>query len=145
MTKQTDHVSQETRSAIMRAVKSEHVRSTEGRLRAAMISKGINGWQMHAENLPGKPDFVFLREKLAIFVDGCFWHGCPKCYRRPRSNRKYWDKKAVNNISRDRRNRKNLSRIGWHIMRIWEHEILASPAQICFNINKKLRFLQKKK
>jgi len=140
--KQTDHVSKETRSAIMRAVRSEHVRSTEWRFRAALISKAIKGWRMHEESLPGTPDFVFLNHKLAIFVDGCFWHGCPKCYRRPRSNRKYWDKKVSNNISRDRRNRKSLSKLGWHIMKIWEHDVLANTGQICLKINKKLRNLE---
>ena len=117
-TKRTDHISPETRSAIMRAVKSRRARSTERRLRAAMVSNGIKGWRMYADELPGKPDFVFIESNLAIFVDGCFWHGCPKCYRRPHSSQKYWDAKVLYNITRDQRNRARLRRIGWRIIRV---------------------------
>src|SRR2546421_5953624 len=102
MNKPTDHVSPETRSAIMRAVKSTGVRSTERRLRAMLVARGIKGWRMQANELPGKPDFIFPEQRLALFVDGCFWHGCPKCYRRPHSHQDYWDGKVVYNKSRDR-------------------------------------------
>src|SRR5262245_35438514 len=123
MAKRTDTVSQLVRSATMRAVKSQGVKSTERRLRAAMVSRRLKGWRMYASELPGKPDFVFLKERLAVFVDGCFWHGCPKCYRRPHSNQKYWDGKVTYNIERDRRNRARLKRDGWRVIRIWEHDV----------------------
>jgi DNA mismatch endonuclease (patch repair protein) len=103
-----------------------------------MISKGIKGWRMQANDLPGKPDFVFTEKRLAIFVDGCFWHGCPKCYRRPHSHRDYWDAKVLYNISRDRRNRARLRRMGWRVMRIWEHEIAVNPNRICVRLKEML-------
>lgn len=131
MRKRTDTVSPEIRSATMRAVKSQGVRSTEKRLRAGMISRGFKGWHMYENRLPGKPDFVFGRQKLAIFVDGCFWHGCKKCYRRPHSNQKYWDAKVIYNLNRDRRNRARLRRMGWHVIRIWEHEIARDLGRAC--------------
>jgi DNA mismatch endonuclease Vsr len=138
MAERTDHVSPETRSAIMRAVKSRGGRSTEKRLRAALVSCGLRGWQMQADELPGKPDFIFPEQRLAIFVDGCFWHGCPKCYRRPHSSQDYWDAKVSYNIRRDRRNRARLRRTGWRVMRIWEHEIATALSQVCARIDRRL-------
>lgn len=132
--KRTDHVSPETRSAIMRAVKSRGARSTERRLRGAIVASGLRGWRMYADELPGKPDFIFLTKKVAVFVDGCFWHGCPKCYRRPNSRQEYWDGKVLYNLSRDRRNRTRLRRMGWRVLRVWEHQITVSPAKACEKI-----------
>jgi DNA mismatch endonuclease (patch repair protein) len=122
----TDHVSPETRSQIMRAVKSKGARSTERKLRAALVASGLRGWRMHADLLPGKPDFVFPDKMLAIFVDGCFWHGCPTCYRRPHSSQSYWDAKVAGNVARDNSRRTELKKMGWQVMRLWEHEIKES-------------------
>ena len=71
----------------------------------------------------GKPDFVFARKRVVVFVDGCFWHGCPKCYRRPSSRCSYWDAKVAANKARDRRVTRTLRRMGWRVVRIWEHEL----------------------
>jgi DNA mismatch endonuclease, patch repair protein len=136
--RRTDTVSTEVRSATMRAVKSRGVRSTERKLRAALISRGLRGWRMYADDLPGKPDFVFVERKVAVFVDGCFWHGCKRCYRRPHSNQRYWDAKVVQNMSRDRRNRARLRRAGWQVMRIWEHEVAADLARVCARLKTQL-------
>jgi DNA mismatch endonuclease (patch repair protein) len=83
--------------------------------------------------LPGRPDFVFRRQHVCVFVDGCFWHGCPRCYRRPSSNRKYWDEKVKRNRARDRRVNQELRRRGWRVLRFWEHD-LEKPNRIlsCF-------------
>src|SRR5258705_4160663 len=85
----TDHVSYATRSAIMRAVKSKGSRSTEKKVRSAIVACGLRGWRMNADDLPGKPDIAFTKHRLAVLVDGCFWHGCPNSYIRPHSNRFY--------------------------------------------------------
>jgi DNA mismatch endonuclease (patch repair protein) len=74
-------------------------------------------------NLPGKPDFIFRSERLAIFLDGCFWHGCPRCYRPPQDNRSYWKKKLIGNRRRDRRRSRELRLLGWRVLRIWEHTL----------------------
>ena len=124
----TDHVTPIVRSSIMRAVKSKGGRTTERRLRLAMVSNGLRGWKLNADDLPGKPDIVFERERLVIFVDGCFWHGCPKCYRRPQSNQNYWDRKVARNIRRDKTKRRELRRLGWRVIQLWEHDFKLSAA-----------------
>jgi DNA mismatch endonuclease, patch repair protein len=118
-----DTVTVQERSRIMAAVKSKQTRSTELRLRFSLVRAGVRGWRYQAPHLMGKPDFVFAAYRTAIFVDGCFWHGCPRCYRRPHSRREYWDAKVRDNIRRDRRTRAFLKRQGWQILRIWEHEL----------------------
>jgi len=132
----TDHVAPETRSQIMRAVKSKNARSTERKLRAALVASGIRGWHMHADQLPGKPDFIFPEKKLAVFVDGCFWHGCSKCYRRPNSSQTYWDAKVAGNMARDKSRRAELKKQGWKVLRFWEHEVKESVSSAAVKIKK---------
>lgn len=108
----------------MAQVKSRGNRSTEWRLRAGLMRAGIRGWNLNPPGIPGNPDFVFLDRRVALFVDGCYWHGCPKCYRRPSSNVAYWDAKVARNRARDLKNTARLRRQGWRVLRIWEHELL---------------------
>src|SRR5258708_38428012 len=91
------------RSKQMSLVRGTGNKSTERRFTRLLRQKNISGWRRHAA-LPGRPDFLFRREKLAIFLDGCFWHGCPKCNRRrPKSNAPFWARKLDQNRERDRR------------------------------------------
>jgi len=122
-----DKVTRETRSKIMARVLSRNNRSTERKLRSSLAGSGISGYKLNVKELPGVPDFVFPKEKVAIFIDGCFWHGCPRCYRRPHSSRKYWDEKVKRNIKRDRKNRALLREMGWLPVRIWEHSLISLP------------------
>jgi len=78
---------------------------------------------MNPSDIPGKPDFAFRREHLLVFVDGCYWHGCPKCYRRPSSNTSYWDAKVARNRARDAKNVAQLTSDGWRVLRVWEHQL----------------------
>lgn len=117
-----DTVSRVRRSEIMSSVRHRGNRSTEWRLRAILVRSGISGWTLHPKHLPGTPDFAFPRFRLAIFVNGCFWHGCPKCGRLPKSNREFWRAKILTNIMRDRRCRSRLKRLGWRVIDLWEHE-----------------------
>ncbi len=119
-----DKVDKQTRSRIMKSIRSKDNKSTEARLRGALISYGVSGWKIHDRSLPGTPDFVFVRKKLAVFVDGCFWHGCPKCYRKPRTSKKYWASKVKTNIDRDRLVDLKLRLLNWTVIRIWEHSLL---------------------
>lgn len=82
----------------------------------------IIGWRRRV-CLRGKPDFVFAKQKIAVFVDGCFWHGCSKHCRMPKGNRKYWQTKIAGNRARDRLVARTLRRAGWWVLRIWEHEL----------------------
>jgi DNA mismatch endonuclease (patch repair protein) len=123
-------VSPEKRSRIMAAVKGTGGKSTERRLRAALVRLGISGWRMNASDVLGKPDFLFQTQRIAVFVDGCFWHGCPQHYRRPSTSQTYWDAKVARNMARDKKNRATLKRAGWRVVRFWEHDIKLSPV-IC--------------
>ncbi len=70
-----------------------------------------------------RPDFVFAARRLAVFVDGCFWHGCPQHGTRPRGNAAFWRAKFRRNRERDRRNSRHLRQAGWKVLRLWEHEL----------------------
>ena len=117
------------RSEVMGLIRSRGNRRTEMRLIEAFRSEGIKGWRRHLP-LPGKPDFAFRAERLLVFVDGCFWHGCARCYRRPASNRTYWDAKVIRNKTRDREVTRELKKRGWRVLRIWEHDLKAMPKLI---------------
>ncbi len=78
-------------------------------------------------DMEGTPDIVIPSRKLAIFIDGCFWHKCPTCYRPPHSNRDYWDRKIQGNVKRDRQVNRLLKSSGWKVIRLWEHRIGKSP------------------
>jgi len=71
----------------------------------------------------GKPDIVFVSARIAVFVDGCFWHACPEHGVRPKNNREFWRKKLDRNIERDREVNRLLAKAGWKVIRVWEHEI----------------------
>jgi len=117
-----DVFSRRKRSEVMSKVRSRGNKATEIALAILFRRNRITGWRRH-QNVFGKPDFLFRRNRLALFVDGCFWHGCPRCYRRPKSNRKFWDAKIARNRERDRHVSRELRRLGWRVIRIWEHEL----------------------
>lgn len=125
-----------TRSQIMASVKGKGNKSTELALVALLKADSITGWRRHLP-LPGKPDFCFPKQKVAVFVDGCFWHGCPRCYRRPKSNLDFWDRKVTANRARDRRVNQELKCKGFVVLRIFEHQ-LKSPTKVIARIRKAL-------
>lgn len=133
-----DRVSPEIRSRIMSRIRSTGNKSTELRLRGGLIKYRIRGWHLHYKELSGNPDVAFPKHKLAVFIDGCFWHGCPKCYRRPHSNKKYWDKKVEMNIKRDEEKRANIRKLGWNVLQFWEHELIPSTKKACVTIREEL-------
>jgi len=110
------------RSAIMGLVRSTGNASTEQRLVRLLYAYRITGWR-RAVRLLGSPDFVWRRQRLALFVDGCFWHGCPRHGHTPRSRLRYWTAKLARNKSRDQLVRRRLRKSGWRVLRIWEHEL----------------------
>ena len=112
-----------TRSPHMRAARGRGNRSTAKRLRAALVCSGLSGWTMHAADVPGTPDFFFPLQRVAVFVDGCFWHGCPRCGHVPKTNRAYWQGRIQLNQRRDRRNRRLLRKQGICALRFWEHQL----------------------
>lgn len=114
--------SQAKRSEVMARIRGTGNRSTEQRLATLFRAHGITGWRRHLP-LPGRPDFAFPKLKLAVFVDGCFWHGCPTHGTLPRNNRGFWRQKITRNRARDRAVTRELRRRGWRVVRIWEHEL----------------------
>jgi len=86
--------------------------------------------RVNVRTLPGSPDVVFPRHHVAVFMDGCFWHGCPQCYVRPRINRSYWSKKIIRNQKRDRRVTRALRLAGWSVVRLWACRLSGSP-ELC--------------
>lgn len=94
----------------------------EIKLRKALWSQGLR-YRLHHETPVGRPDLVFVGPEVAVFMDGCFWHGCPKDYVFPRSRRQFWSEKLTDNLERDRRQTLELEERGWTVLRIWEHKV----------------------
>lgn len=93
-------------------------------LRRALWSRGLR-YRLHYKTPVGKPDIVFPGPRVAVFVDGCFWHGCPDHYVKPRTRDEFWAAKLEGNIDRDRRQTIELETLGWTVIRLWEHEVRA--------------------
>jgi DNA mismatch endonuclease (patch repair protein) len=152
MVRKTDTVSRAKRSEIMRAVRSRGNKDTELALMRVFRAHGIAGWRRQVQLTLGRsrgdetqtsrrplaadsirsssrgllrvrPDFVFREARLAVFVDGCFWHGCPKHATQPKNNAPFWRKKIAGNKTRDRLVTRTLRRHCWRVLRIWEHEL----------------------
>jgi len=117
-----DKVSKQIRSRIMANVKSSGNKSTELKFISLLKDNNITGWRRRYK-LYGCPDIVFPRHRLAIFLDGCFWHGCTIHCRIPEDNTEYWKRKVENNIRRDKLVTSVLIDKKWVVMRIWEHEL----------------------
>ena len=117
-----DVFDKEKRSDIMRRIKSNKNKSTELRLIEVFRENHIIGWR---RNYPvkGHPDFVFLDRKVAVFVDGCFWHGHDCRNTRPSDNQDFWNKKREKNIKHDREITERFADRGWIVLRIWECEL----------------------
>ncbi len=114
-----DRVSKATRSRIMASVRSKGNRSTEQLMARVLRKAGLRGYRKHWK-VQGKPDFAWPDRKIALFVDGCFWHGCPRCNRPSKSNVGFWRRKISANRKRDLRVSRQLRRQGWNVLRVWE-------------------------
>jgi len=117
-----DVFTKEKRSEVMSLIRGKGNKRSKGALIKIFKEYGITGWRRHLK-LPGKPDFTFSKERLTVFVDGCFWHGCPKCYRAPKGNRKFWESKVSRNRERDPEVNRELRLRGWRVLRIAEHSL----------------------
>ena len=118
-----DNFTKEIRSKIMASVRSRGNRSTELALGRIMWKSGLRGYRKHWP-VEGRPDFAWPGLKVAVFVDGCFWHGCARCRDFPKSNAKFWRAKIEANIRRDKRVARNLRNAGWTVIRVKECRLL---------------------
>ena len=116
----TDWLPKETRSKIMSSIRSKRTKP-EMKVHNYLKSRKIKH-RMYP-NLPGKPDILIKGSRKLVFVDGCFWHKCPLCYKEPTSNTDYWLPKIERNVKRDSETTKHLEINGWEVIRIWEHEV----------------------
>jgi DNA mismatch endonuclease (patch repair protein) len=116
-----------TRSFNMSRIRATNTKP-EMILRKLLWLSGLRGYRLHSK-LPGRPDIAFGKKRVAVFVDGCFWHSCPHCSdgRAPKSNTSYWMEKRRMNCERDRRNTSKLEGEGWTVIRFWEHEVNHDP------------------
>lgn len=117
------------RSDVMSRIRSSGNNETELQLIRIFRENNITGWRRNWL-LEGKPDFAFPSRRLIIFVDGCFWHGCPLHGTQPSSNQEYWQPKLERNKARDKRVNRALRKNGWRVLRVWHHD-LSRKNQIC--------------
>ena len=122
----TDVLTEEQRKLNMSRIRGKNT-SPEIRFRKLLYASGVRGYRLHPD-LPGKPDIAFPRRKLAVFIDGCFWHKCPIHFKEPETRKEFWMKKIQSNVERDRRVNQELQDKGWRVVRVWEHEIRKEPA-----------------
>jgi len=127
------------RSEVMSRIRGRGNKTTELALAAAFKRAAIKGWRRHLviklalgprvaqregkTHLVVRPDFVFMRERVAVFVDGCFWHRCPLHSKTPKNNRAFWEQKLSRNVERDRFVDRELRKVGWRVWRLWEHSL----------------------
>src|SRR5207253_2430789 len=99
-------------------------KTTERRMRGGLAAAGLRGYRVRDRSIFGSPDFAFVMPKVAIFVDGCFWHGCPTCANHPVAHKDFWERKIERNRVRDAKVTAKLYSDGWIVLRFWEHRLL---------------------
>jgi DNA mismatch endonuclease (patch repair protein) len=120
----------------MSAIRGKGNKSTELRLVNLLRKSDLVGWRRHPDYLTGRPDFVFKKVKVAIFVDGCFWHGCREIKKPPANNHEFWLRKIEANRQRDIIVTKRLRKEGWKVIRVWEHQLKKNPDTVLSKISK---------
>ena len=153
-----DVFSKSKRSFVMSRIRSRGYRATELALAKLLRAHRITGWRRHVQivvrgrpkrgaarttprAVPAfrvRPDFVFLKSRTAVFVDGCFWHGCPRHGTQPKGNAAFWKRKFARNIARDRRVNRALRPAGWRVIRIWECALKKHPSTCLRRIHRAL-------
>lgn len=127
-----DNLSKEKRSKVMASIRGKNTRP-EIMIRKMLWQKGLR-YRIHDRSIIGTPDISSKKEKLAIFIDGCFWHGCKRCYKEPKSNVGFWRKKILNNRKRRNSVRTQLRGEGWNVQEFWEHQVNSNPQSIINSI-----------
>ncbi|MFA5112916.1 MAG: very short patch repair endonuclease [Candidatus Margulisiibacteriota bacterium] len=136
-----DVFSRPERSRIMSLIRSKNTKLEQHFLQllsSVIYPQGLR-YRKHYAGLPGKPDIVFVSKKIAVFIDGDFWHGYKFRVQKQRLPRRYWLNKIESNISRDRKINRTLQKMGWRVIRIWEHQIKKAPLREVASIVKIIR------
>lgn len=129
----SDVLTQEQRKFNMSRIKGKNT-GPEVKLRKMLYARGLRGYRLHY-NLPGKPDIIFTKKKIAVFIDGCFWHKCPICFQEPETRKEFWMKKIQSNVERDEKVNELLKTDGWNVIRFWEHDVRKKPVEIVIKIS----------
>ena len=132
----TDIYTKDKRSEIMSKVKSDRNKATELKFILFLRKNKLSGWRRRFPAY-GKPDFVFPDARIAVFIDGCFWHGCQKHGTIPETNVEFWETKINGNIKRDKKVSGKLRANGWHVIRVWQHDLTEK------NIKRKIAILKR--
>jgi len=127
-----DNLSKETRSKVMSSIRNKNTKP-ELMVRKVLWSKGKR-YRLHDRSVFGIPDISNKKKKIAVFIDGCFWHGCRRCYKEPTTNTLFWRAKIENNKKRRIKVRTRLRKNGWKVLEFWEHEIKANPPRIAARV-----------
>ena len=133
----------ERTSALMSRIRSVDT-TPELAVRSELRLQGFTGYRLHYAKVPGRPDIAFVGLRVAVFVHGCFWHGCPYCKaRRPRTNKGFWNAKLDRNKERDAEKERALRRAGWSVMTLWECRIRRSPEAAVAGVVRKVASARK--
>src|SRR5208282_2575346 len=127
-----DKLTPANRSKVMASIKGKNT-GPELTVRRLLWAMGKR-YKVHDREITGTPDISNRRAKVAVFIDGCFWHGCRTCYREPQSNVEYWRRKLQRNRQRRKVVKHTLKSTGWHILEFWEHEVAADPVKVAATI-----------
>jgi len=123
-----DNLSREKRSKVMASIRGKNTKP-EVTIRKILWKKGMR-YRIHNKSVFGTPDISIKKKRIAIFVDGCFWHGCNRCYKEPKTNVEFWRNKIIQNKKRRIKVRRHLKKEGWRILEFWEHEINSDPVLV---------------
>lgn len=137
-----DIISKEERSELMAKIHSNGNESTEVRFEALLISNDIRGWRKQYE-VEGKPDFAFPEIKLAVFIDGAFWHGHPN-RTIPKTNAAFWSTKIAKNRQRDKTVTSELRAQGWSVLRIWDFDLKQKPKKSIIRLKRMITLGQRR-
>jgi DNA mismatch endonuclease (patch repair protein) len=131
-----DVMTSEQRSGCMANIKGKNT-GPEMRLRKTLWKAGYR-YTLHAR-LPGRPDILFVSARVAVFVDGCFWHRCPQHMTQPKTNVQFWSLRLDGNVRRDQRANLELRRLGYKVLRFWEHEVENGPQSVLRRVERTLK------
>jgi DNA mismatch endonuclease (patch repair protein) len=132
----TDVMTSQQRRRCMANIRGRDTKP-EVRLRKALWRRGLR-YRLHAKVM-GRPDFLFVKQKVAVFVDGCFWHRCKRHFSLPKTNAVFWEGKIGKNVHRDKMVTRGLRRLGWRVIRVWEHEVESNLKGLTARISRQLR------
>jgi DNA mismatch endonuclease, patch repair protein len=128
----------ETTSRVMSANRGKNT-GPELLLRKFLRDVGEPGYRIHWEKAPGRPDIAYPGKRVAIFVNGCFWHRCPHCNpSTPKTHREFWQEKFTHNVERDRERKESLEKDGWTVLMFWECQIRKDPRCVALKIKERL-------